>query len=120
MATLSDARELRHTPDEPRQQLLPCLLCQAGPCRAGLLLCVQKLCDLGYSSMDIITTLFRVVRNFPDLAEFLKLEFIRVRAPARLLTTARVLARDGQVSLAAQRGWSRIHHELSRKVTVYS
>jgi len=31
--------------------------------------------------MDIITTLFRVVRNFPDLAEFLKLEFIRVRAP---------------------------------------
>lgn len=39
----------------------------------------QKLCDLGYSSMDIITTLFRVVRNFPDLAEFLKLEFIRVR-----------------------------------------
>ena len=38
----------------------------------------QKLCDLGYSSMDIITTLFRVVRNFPDLAEFLKLEFIRV------------------------------------------
>ncbi len=45
--------------------------------RAG----AQKLCDLGYSSMDIITTLFRVVRNFPDLAEFLKLEFIRVRAP---------------------------------------
>ncbi|KAK9843444.1 hypothetical protein WJX81_002960 [Elliptochloris bilobata] len=38
---------------------------------------MRKLCDLGYSSMDIITTLFRVVRNFPDLAEFLKLEFIR-------------------------------------------
>lgn len=43
------------------------------------LCCVQGLCKLGYSSMDIITTLFRVVRNFPDLAEFLKLEFIRVR-----------------------------------------
>ena len=46
----------------------------------------QKLCDLGYSSMDIITTLFRVVRNFPDLAEFVKLEYIRVcpaLAPAR-------------------------------------
>ena len=70
------------TPKDPRQQVLPCLLCQAGPCRPGLLLCEQKLCDLGYSSMDIITTLFRVVRNFPDLAEFLKLEFIRVRAPA--------------------------------------
>ena len=38
---------------------------------------LQVLCDLGYSDMDIITTLFRVVRNF-QAEEFLKLEFIRV------------------------------------------
>ena len=50
----------------------------------ALLCCVQTMCKMGYSSMDIISVLFRVVRNFPDLAEFLKLEFIRVR-PAWLL-----------------------------------
>jgi hypothetical protein len=35
---------------------------------------------MGYSAMDIITTLFRVVKTFPDkdMPEFLKLEFIRV------------------------------------------
>ena len=41
----------------------------------GVLL--QALCDLGYSAMDIITTLFRVVRNY-NMQEFLKLEFIKV------------------------------------------
>ena len=38
----------------------------------------QVLCDLGYSAMDIITTLFRVVRSF-KAEEFLKLEYIKVR-----------------------------------------
>ena len=38
---------------------------------------LQALCDLGYSAMDIITTVFRVVRNY-DMHEFLKLEFIKV------------------------------------------
>ena len=35
---------------------------------------------MGYSAMDIITTLFRVVKTFPnkDTPEYLKLEFIRV------------------------------------------
>ncbi|KAK9823633.1 hypothetical protein WJX72_004352 [[Myrmecia] bisecta] len=37
---------------------------------------MRALCDLGYSAMDIITTVFRVVRNF-NMDEFLKLEFIR-------------------------------------------
>lgn len=35
------------------------------------------LCDLGYSAMDIITTLFRVVRSF-KAEEFMKLEYIKV------------------------------------------
>ena len=42
---------------------------------------VQALCDLGYSAMDIITTLFRVVRNY-QAQEFLKLEYIRVKPRA--------------------------------------
>lgn len=35
---------------------------------------------MGYSAMDIIQTLFRVVKNDPKMPEFLKLEFIRVLA----------------------------------------
>ena len=38
---------------------------------------MKNLCDLGYSATDIITTLFRVVRNY-KMQEFLKLEFIKV------------------------------------------
>ncbi|KAK9916304.1 hypothetical protein WJX75_001056 [Coccomyxa subellipsoidea] len=38
---------------------------------------MKKICDMGYSSMDIIQTLFRVVKNDPKMPEFLKLEFIR-------------------------------------------
>ncbi len=37
----------------------------------------QKLFDAGYSSSDVITTLFRVVRN-TEMPEFLKLEYIKV------------------------------------------
>lgn len=33
---------------------------------------------MGYSPMDIITTVFRVVRN-SDLVEFVKLEYLKVR-----------------------------------------
>jgi len=43
---------------------------------------LQSLFDAGYSSTDIITTLFRVVRN-TDMPEFLKLEFIKVRCLQR-------------------------------------
>jgi Replication factor C C-terminal domain len=38
---------------------------------------LQKLFDDGYSSTDIIGTLFRVVRN-TEMMEFLKLEYIKV------------------------------------------
>lgn len=41
----------------------------------------QQLVDLGYSAMDIITTVFRVAKN-ADLQEFVKLEFLRVSAIA--------------------------------------
>lgn len=37
---------------------------------------LKHLYDLGYSASDIITTLFRVVKNY-DMPEYLKLEYIR-------------------------------------------
>ncbi|KAL2621945.1 hypothetical protein R1flu_002150 [Riccia fluitans] len=37
---------------------------------------MKQLTDMGYSASDIITTLFRLVKNY-DMAEYLKLEFIR-------------------------------------------
>ncbi|BBN14321.1 replication factor C subunit 2/4 [Marchantia polymorpha subsp. ruderalis] len=37
---------------------------------------MKHLFDMGYSASDIITTLFRLVKNY-DMAEYLKLEFIR-------------------------------------------
>ena len=38
---------------------------------------MAELWNLGYSATDIITTLFRVVRNL-DMQEYLKLEYIKV------------------------------------------
>lgn len=38
---------------------------------------LKQLYDLGYSATDIITTLFRVVKNY-EMVEYLKLEYIRV------------------------------------------
>jgi len=37
---------------------------------------LKQLLDSGYSPVDVVTTLFRVVKNY-DMNEFLKLEFIR-------------------------------------------
>ena len=38
---------------------------------------VDALWDQGYSAVDIVTTIFRVVKGMDDLAEYTKLEFIR-------------------------------------------
>ena len=38
----------------------------------------QALCDMGYSASDIITILFKVVRNSTSMHEFVKLEYIKV------------------------------------------
>lgn len=38
---------------------------------------MKQLYDLGYSPTDIITTLFRIIKNY-DMAEYLKLEFMKV------------------------------------------
>lgn len=38
---------------------------------------LKQLYDLGYSPTDIITTLFRIIKNY-EMAEYLKLEFMKV------------------------------------------
>lgn len=38
---------------------------------------LKQLYDLGYSPTDIITTLFRIIKNY-DMAEYIKLEFMKV------------------------------------------
>ena len=38
---------------------------------------LKQLYDLGYSPTDIITTLFRIIKNY-DMPEYLKLEFMKV------------------------------------------
>lgn len=38
---------------------------------------LKQLYDLGYSPTDIITTFFRIIKNY-DMAEYLKLEFMKV------------------------------------------
>ena len=39
---------------------------------------IDKLWGDGYSAVDIVTTVFRVVKGMDDLPEYTKLEFIRV------------------------------------------
>jgi len=39
---------------------------------------LKHLYDMGYSPTDIITTLFRIIKNY-DMAEYLKLEFMKVK-----------------------------------------
>jgi len=51
---------------------------------------VQKLFNDGYSATDIITTLFRIVRN-ADLQEWIKLEYIKVRLMGRPARAAYML-----------------------------
>jgi replication factor C subunit 2/4 len=50
--------------------------CQAGDINAALEV-INKLWDQGYSAVDIVVTVFRVVKGLDDLPEYTKLEFIR-------------------------------------------
>jgi hypothetical protein len=48
---------------------------------------MKQLYDLGYSPTDIITTLFRVVKNY-DMAEYLKLEMLKVTSQLCIMVGA--------------------------------
>ena len=78
MVTLS-ILDLVQVCDEPHPLLIKEML---GHCIAGNVdeayLVLKSLWDKGYSSHDIITNTFRVCKNM-NMAEFLKLEFIKVR-----------------------------------------
>ncbi|KAI9477712.1 MAG: P-loop containing nucleoside triphosphate hydrolase protein [Benjaminiella poitrasii] len=39
--------------------------------------CMEQLYDLGYSSLDIITTIFRVTRNYAEMNEQLRLDYLK-------------------------------------------
>lgn len=54
--------------------------CQAGDID-GALARIGALWDKGYSAVDIVTTIFRVVKGMEELPEYTKLEFIRVSPP---------------------------------------
>lgn len=51
--------------------------CQAGDIDQALAR-VNELWDEGYSAVDIVTVIFRVIKGMEDVPEYLKLEFIRV------------------------------------------
>ena len=60
----------------------------------------QKLFNDGYSATDIITTLFRIVRN-ADLQEWIKLEYIKVFHLARVHRSALEFSLPGSVQVVA-------------------
>ncbi len=62
---------------------------------------LQGLLDMGYSSTDVISTIFRVVRNYPadKMEEFVKLEFLRV--------SPQTYTADMTSVLQDQSGWAR-------------
>lgn len=39
---------------------------------------LREVCDKGYSAVDVITTLFRVVKTLDNMEEYLKLDYIKV------------------------------------------
>lgn len=41
--------------------------------------CMRELYDMGYASIDIITTIFRVVKLYNELDEATRLEFLKVK-----------------------------------------
>jgi replication factor C subunit 2/4 len=51
--------------------------CQFGRIRVAQKDIKQNLWDKGYAGMDILITMFKVVKNHPSLPEYLKLEFLK-------------------------------------------
>ena len=51
---------------------------------------MKHLCDLGYSATDIITTLFRVVRNYTIAADMVLIYFINRPNPIALAEHGRI------------------------------
>lgn len=63
-------------PAKVRKILMDCTKGDIATAMGGL----EELVVAGYSPVDIVTTLFRVTKNHESMAEYTKLEFIKVRA----------------------------------------
>lgn len=65
--------------DQPHPHVIRKIVksCQEGDIDAAIL-AVHKLWEQGYSAVDIVVTLFRVIKAMDELPEYTKLEFIRV------------------------------------------
>ncbi|WIA13158.1 hypothetical protein OEZ85_006750 [Tetradesmus obliquus] len=64
--------------DQPHPVLVQKMLAECASANLGEAYKGMKaLCDMGYSAIDIITTVYRVARNAEGMTEFLKLEFLR-------------------------------------------
>ena len=65
--------------DQPHPILVRRMIkhCQTGEIDQALAR-IDSLWDQGYSAVDIVVTVFRVVKGMEDLPEYTKLEFIRV------------------------------------------
>lgn len=69
--------------DQPHPIVVRAMIkaCQKGDVD-GALSRIHSLWEQGYSAVDIVTTIFRVVKGMEDLPEYTKLEFIRVSGGA--------------------------------------
>lgn len=68
--------------DQPHPVVIHSILesCSAGNVKEALA-SIKELWDQGYSALDIVTTLFRVVKSYSNLDEGTKLEYIKVGCP---------------------------------------
>lgn len=62
---------------------------------------IHSLWEQGYAAVDIVTTIFRVVKTMDELPEYTRLEFIRVSRGGALLTRRR----SGGRTCASSRAW---------------
>lgn len=68
---------------------------------------LEDLWKQGYAAVDIVTTLFRVTKNMDSLAEYIKLEFIKVRSRLCVLKAMRS-------RLPSSGDWLRTHEDSRR------
>jgi replication factor C subunit 2/4 len=67
---------------------------------------LEELWVQGYAAVDIVSTLFRVVKGMDALAEYIKLEFIKVSLRSLVLTSRELLADFWSFLLARRRSAS--------------
>jgi len=65
--------------DQPHPAVVQRILldCQQGKIRSAEKELRKTLWDKGYSAMDILATMFKVVKNHNSMAEYIKLEFLK-------------------------------------------